>query len=801
MKILKVSLLSLLSLVVLIVLAIFIYLQSLKPQYSGQASIGSLQAETTVHFDTYGVPHIYAENEPDAFRVLGYLHAQERLFQMEMIRRVASGRLSEVLGKEMLDVDKFFRTLGIQKVAQASVIQMMEEADSAYVKAAKAYLEGINEYIKKGKTPIEFSLIGIPKDTFTMEDTYMIAGYMSFGFAEGFKIDPMLTSVKQKLGDQYLKDWAIDWTNGAAKIPVTGMDSGKVASSLAYNHHDIISKIPTATWIGSNGWVVSGNKSASGGVILENDTHMGHSAPGIWYEAHIETPDWGFYGNFVAGFPFAMVGHSRFSGWGLTMFENDDVDFFFEKSNPNDSTQIWVNGAWEKLSYRQETINIKGGETETITIRESTHGPIISDIHEDVKQLSKEPISVWWAFVQQNSRDLKAVYGLAHSKSLVEARHYVSLIYAPGLNVMYGNARGDIAWWATARLPMRPSHVQSKLFLDGSSGKDEYQGFLEFNQNPMSENPTSQFVYSANNQPDSIKGGLYPGYYVPENRAKRISELLAQENAWTVDKMKTMAFDNHGLVDLALAQHLLGVLAKERLDKLETESLAMLTNWKGEYETVAIGPTIYNKWLAFIFELSHRDELGELYDAFVSTHTMKCTIAPFIQNDSSIWWDNIETPDIRETRSDIVFNAYQAAIAQLRKEYGDAPETWAWGNAHVLEYKHLVGDKKPLDRIFNLGPFALSGGNEVINNQGFKLSTEGKHTTSFGPAMRRIIDFSDPENSYSVLPSGQSGYFMSKHYNDQVALYIQGQFRKQLMNKEEIEATAGSTLIFKKVTD
>ena len=318
----------LIAIVTLLVLFGYFFLQSTKPTYSGNLSLNSLNDKVEVKYDTYGIPHIYAKNEHDAYMALGYVHAQERLFQMEMIRRVSTGTLAEILGPDLLKVDKLFRTLGIEEKSKASVEQF-NASDAPYKTATEAYIEGINEFIHDGPTPIEFRIIGIPKRDFTIEDAYNAAGYMSFGFAEGFKVDPVLSVLVGKYGMEYLNDLAIFSTYDSAWIQsYPHMDSTQL-TSLA----PIIEQIPIPLLVGSNSWVVGPDRTKSGKPVFENDTHIGYSQPSVWFEAHLEYPGMSHYGHYLAGFPFSLLGHNHLAAIGLTMFENDDVDFYLEKTD------------------------------------------------------------------------------------------------------------------------------------------------------------------------------------------------------------------------------------------------------------------------------------------------------------------------------------------------------------------------------------------------------------------------------------------------------------------------------------
>jgi len=776
------------------------YLYSLQPQYSGRLALAGLHEKVEVIFDPYGIPHIYGQNEEDVYFALGYLHAQERLFQMEMMRRVAAGRLAEILGEKFVKTDRYFRTLGMVQAADLNAARYFKDPSAPWQKAALAYLAGVNQFIAQGDTPLEFQILGIPKEKFTPRDIYLNGALMAFGFASGFRMDPLVTEAYHKLGWDYLKDWVLGWPPGAQKIPVYPANYSAAAGTLATSINEIMADLPVPAWIGSNGWVVSGKKTSSGKVILANDTHMMYAQPSVWYEAHFEYPGFSFYGNHAAGVPFALIGHNRFAAWGLTMFENDDVDFYQERPNPQNPNQVWFIDHWEDLKIRTETINVKGGHSVSFQVRSSRHGPILNEVDEQVAQTGSDPVAVWWAIKKFPIQTIQALYVLAHSRSIKAARRAASMIDGVGLNVMYGDRKGNIGWWAAAKLIKRPDHVNSKLFLDGASGRDEPLGYYEFSQNPQSENPPTGYVYSANNQPDTLSGKLYPGYYLPEDRARRIVQYLDSAASWSVESTKQMNTDCISTVFTEVTAEILNTLKADSItQKSSTHAKVFQTlrSWNGDHQITDVAPTIFMTLLSYIMENTMADELGDDdFKALNSSHLMKRTIPVIIKNDSSLWWDNIQTREVKETRQMIFSRSFDQAIQALLKKFGPDVSTWHWGKVHTLEHSHPLGLKKPLNYFFNVGPFAARGGNETIANLGFNLNSQGRYPVRFGPAMRIIIDFADIENSLSVNPTGQSGVILSDHYDDQAALFNNGKLRKQMMNRQEIENLAKGTLIF-----
>jgi len=807
MKLVKKILIGLLVLLIVGGIGIFGYIQHLKPQYSGELTLKGINKEVEVLFDDYGIPHIYARSEEDAYFSLGYVHAQDRLFQMEMMRRVGGGRLAEILGPDLIKVDRFFRTLGINKAAEKSVVEFNKQKDKKWAKAATAYLAGVNQFVENGPTPLEYTLIGIPKENFTTTDIYLILGYMSFNFAHGFRTDPIATKILKDYGPKYLNDLAVHWVPGDEMIHNYSAPDSLITDEIAVAVANIVDNLPVPVLIGSNGWAVGPKKTKSGKVIFANDTHIGYAQPSVWYEAHIEYPGFSFYGNHLAGFPFGLVGHTRYSCWGLTMFENDDVDFYIEKENPDNEDQVWEDDHWADMTSRVEVIRVKGGENVEYTVKETRHGPLVNTAMEEVDSLESAPVSVWWAYTKFKNNNLEASYGFSHSKSMEESREAALSISAPGLNVMYGDADGNIAWWAAAKLPRRPRHVNTKVFLDGASGKDEILGYFDSSENPQTENPPWGYVYSANNQPDTIyaeadsgKGTLYPGYYVPEHRAKRILKFLDSDTEWTVDEMKKMSTDVKSDAYPWLAKYLMAILENEKvllLSENHTKAVQVLKHWNGDHQLTDVAPVIYNKFIYNIMHNALADEIGEeTFEVFISTHMFKRSISKLINNEISPWWDDVET-EMVETRNAACADAFDRTIRELEGQLGSDMGKWTWDRVHQITHEHPIGRKGPFDKVFNVGPFPIKGGNEVINNSGYWMNAEGKYNVVYGPAMRIIVDFDDIENSYSILPTGQSGNLFSDHYADQAKMYNEGTFRKQMMNREEIESKQIGLLLLK----
>ncbi|RPD99028.1 penicillin acylase family protein [Aureibaculum marinum] len=790
MRIVKKLLKYVIIFIILVVICAYFFIQHLKPTYEGELNLASLSDKVEVYYDDYGVPHIYAQNELDARRALGYVHAQDRLWQMEVIRRLAAGRLSELFGEKLVRTDKFFSGLGIEE-ASAKTIANLDKNTEAY-KQTIAYLDGINQFIKKGPKPIEFYLLGLDKEEYTLTDVYNVFGYMAFSFAIAHKTDPLLTEIQEKLGADYLEELNIPIYKNSTLLknevnPILEKD-------LAQAVTDIYNNVPVQPFIGSNSWVIGAKKTKKGKVILANDPHIKFGQPSVWYQSHIKTPNYEMYGYNLALTPFPLLAHNRDYAYGITMFENDDVDFYFEINNPENENEYKTPNGYETYKVIDKEIKVKNSESVSYQIKVSKHGPIMNDIIDHISD--EQPIAMSWIYTQLPNKLLEACYGLSHAKSLYGFKEATALIHAPGLNLMYGDVDDNIAWFAAAKLYKLNDSVNTKVILDGASGSDEIIEYLDFTQNPQAINPKSNYVYSANNQPDTIAGVLYPGYYLPEDRAKRIVQFLEAKNDFTKQDVMEMINDVTSAVTPTIVENALSSIKAEDFNDDEKKAIQILQNWDGSYHLNSVAPTIYNRFLYEFLGNTFEDEMVESFELFLNSRVQRKINAVQMAKDSSIWWDDVTTENRVETKRDIVTKSIKDAISFLEKQLGNSPKQWTWNRVHTLEHNHPMGEIAALRKYFNVGPFEINGGSEVINNLTFNLDSTGYYKVTAGPSTRRVIDFSDIENSTTILPTGQSGNVLSPHYKDQAKMYTNGDFVPMLLNEDKIKGFK-TKLVFK----
>lgn len=773
------------------------YLHGKQPQRSGEVALAGLLAPVDVRYDERGVPHIRAASEADMYRALGYVHAQDRLFQMEVGRRLARGELAEVLGPKLLDVDRLFRTLGIGKHAD-QVARGLDPTSASY-KAMTAYLDGVNQYQATHPAPIEFDILGIPKRPFVLADSLSIVGYLAYNFASAFRTEPALTHVRDKLGADYLRVFDLAWHPEGVSEPGPGPVAGLSAADwaglnqVARVSRQLLDGSVAPPFDGSNAWALSGSRTASGKPLLAGDPHMGFSAPAIWYEAHLEAPGLELYGHFQILNPLAVLGHNQRFGWSLTMFLNDDIDLVAEKTNPANPNQVWYQGRWVDLQQREETIAVKGAAPVTLVLRRSPHGPIITDAYPE--NYGKTPVAMWWALLETENPILDAFYELNRADTLAKARQASSKIHAPGLNVVWANAAGDIGWWAAARLPVRPAGVDPVFILDGSQPEADKAAYHPFSDNPQEENPARGYIVSANHQPKPPSGVPVPGYYYPPQRAQRLTLLVRDGAGKKADVAASQAMQLD--VRTGYAQSVLAPLLPELrgfvTDPLERQLLDQLALWDGDYPLDKIEPSVFFQLLYELARGAMADDMGPAqFKNLLGTRALDPALPRLAADANSPWWDDRDTPAV-ETRSDTLKRVWRATIDHLQATFGKDPANWAWGKTHTLTHNHPLGQQKPLDKLFSVGPFAVPGGREIPNALGTSIGP-APWAVSTGPSTRRVIDFADPGASLGINPVGQSGVLFDAHYRDQAATYAAGGYLRQWLADADVAAHTRSTL-------
>jgi len=807
----------------MIMLKIFFYL--CLPDIDGTFHSKEISKETKVLRDQWGIPHIYAENGKDAFFAYGFTVAQDRLFQIEMQSRLARGELAEILGPSLLETDKKFRTYLFSRTAK-QYLEELHRVDPEALELADAFIAGINHFVETQPAPSEFTILGIKPRKFSRLDSMAMMGYMAYSFADGIDCDSMYSLLEEKFPGHDISELFPGYTR---EKPVSIMESQAFYNKKNLSHSltpekkddNLFSSLKNwiagfnrssvsdpdeliklfGTFDGSNSWVIAPSRSKSGRAILANDPHVALANPGVWYEAHIKYPGYENYGYFLPTLPFPVMGHNKHKAWGITMFENDDLDLYHETFHPDNKNLVKYRGKWTKVKIIREKIRVKGQEDVELEIRVTPHGPVITDF---IDEYEGKPVSMFWVYHNVKYSILDFAYRAGNAKNVKEFEKAASLLAAPGLNLSYADKDGNIGWWAAGRCPIRPAHVNGKKVLDGASGRDEILGYLPFSQNPHLVNPASGIIVTANNKSTVKPAGPIKdleGYWCSTDRAARITELLSSREKWSLEELQKVQTNLKSISSEPNSSTLITILEKNRefiskMTENEKEALAALKRWDCIHGVDSVGATIYSMFIYHVFKEALEDEIGKKrFVVYCDTADHWNALKALIKNSKSKFWDNIKT-DEKETRTDVVKKAFSIAVAELEEKLGSSVNDWQWGEIHKIEWVHPIGMQKPMNLIFNIGPYPSPGEAHMINRLKSNFGKHDYRVTSV-PSHRKLVDYSDLGKSFAIQPSGNSGNHESDFYDDQVEMYLSGKYRIMNFTDEQIKKNTKHEMIFK----
>ena len=791
------------------------YLLNRLPNVDGTFSHPSLTAEVTVVRDNWGVPHIEAATAEDAYFAYGFTVAQDRLFQMDLHRRIARGEIAALIASdETKRMDKLARTLLWRKRAQ-EILADETSIDPGFLRIMDAFLAGVNHCIATEPLPLEFDLLKVVPEPFTREDSIAFTGYMAYGFAEGIQGDTLYAMVQQRHPDfdvdalfpRYDREDAVTIMEGVvprtAQMPQnTAATADTHSEGLMLLAREISALSNTfSAFHGSNSWVLGPSRTESGAAILANDPHIEFSNPHVWYEAHIRYGDQQNYGVHLPLVPFPMIAHNEHKAWALTMFENDDTDLYRETFDENDPTRVMYKGEWVPIDRWTETINVMGEPAIELEVSVTPHGPVITDI---IEGYDGPPVSLWWGWLQAEHSGVDAFYKVGLARTHQEVAQALSKWPAPGLNVAYADSAGNIAWWAAARLPIRSKDATGKTTLDGASGNDEVLGYVPFEHNPQLINPPSGLIVTANNLSTVHAVGdiaALEGYWQPSDRAARILYLLNQQEKWTVEQLKAVQLDDYAQAAPAIVPLIVEAVQahNEGLVRTHQQALQALSVWDYHNRANSIGASIYHFVNDAIIEAAAGDELTpQALPVWRALAEGWNSYKAWVGDEHSPIWDDVDSEPI-ETRNEIIAAAFKTAVDRLSDQYGENLGAWAWGGVHTIEFEHPLGDYeqygyRPLRKIFNIGPYPVAGATQDVNNMLWQLEP---YAVTAGPSMRLLIDYADLSDSQIIFPTGNSGHFMSKHFDDQTELFIRGGYRTINFTPEQIAANVEDAMQLK----
>lgn len=782
-------------------------LSSSLPQYTGEISSSKISSNIEVYRDSFAVPYIIAESDEDVAFALGYLHAQERLFTMDLIRRAGEGRLSEILGEKAIPFDKMFRTVGIKR----NISKNLYRYDPIVMKILQAYSNGINEYLKerKGNYAIEFDVLGYQPEQWKPIHSLIVIKMMAWELNISWWTDLSFAELIQKLGKEKVLEILPDYPENAPTIIADNFKYLPAINSTLAETDKSFRKMMgwTGTHIGSNNWVVNANKSVSGKPIIANDPHLAFNAPGKWYAAVIKSPGWNAAGVTLPGVPGIVIGRGENISWVLTNVMNDDADFYVEKLDSL-KTKYFFDSQWENLKITKDTIKIKDSKDEVIEIKETHRGPIISDIHPFNFVYNKEDrhspaISMRWSG-NEFSDEMLGFYKINKAKNWSEFRDGVKHFGIPGQNFVYADAQGNIGYIMGARIPLRSSNNPTLVF-DGTTTENDWKGFVATEEIPAILNPAENFIASANNK--TLKNFKYhiSNLWEPSSRIDRIRELLTSKQKQSVNDFKKYQMDQISpyakIITAYASKAFEGIKVK---DKNLNIALDLLHKWDFDFDKYSQTPAIYSVFLKYLLKNIYHDEMGDdLYNRFVFLANVPYrSLLQILEKPESVWFDDIKTSK-RETREEIIRKSLADALTYLEENFGKDLTNWQWGRMHKVTFKHAFsGNFSLLDKYINIGPSEIGGDGTTLFNteypfaesiEKFAMFRHDEFDNVLGPSMRFIYDFANPDEFYLILTTGQSGNVMSDNYRDQNSLWLNGKYMK--IRTDEISIRKNKSLL------
>jgi penicillin G amidase len=792
MRIFRVFYKALAVIAAVLLLILFIVVSVLKhsavPVCSGEKRLTGLVSDAKAIRDERGVPHIYASNQHDLYFLTGYISAQERLWQMDLIRRATQGRLSEIFGKGYVQTDLFMRSLNIHDKSK----RIVAKADTTILSAMVAYADGVNGWLNEigGKLPLEFRLLHYRPENWTPEDICDIIGYMGWDLASGNLSEELrYYRLAKKLGAEKTRDIMPDW-NIADEVVFPGfeLNDHEISMSMSFiASMEKLEELGIVSFSGSNNWAVSGGRSSTGNSILSNDMHLGFGVPGIWLQMHqVVKGELNVTGVMVPGEPFIIGGHNEQIAWGTTNMGVDDIDLYIEKIDS--SGNYHYNGKWLPLQSREEIIKIKNQDPDTFRIVSTHHGPVISEM----KGINDAALSIKWSGFDE-SDEMKAVYMLNRATCWDEFRNAISNFKSISQNFAYADIRGNIGMNSGGGIPLRKGG--GVMPRSGETDEYDWQGYVPFELLPTEYNPAGGFVSSANQRTVNTDYPFFiSGSFALPYRIKRIREMAAGKEILSIDDFKKMVTDNHSAYAEMLTPLIIKAAEKANFtDTLTQHAVKLLQKWDYTMDAGMVAPTLFEFIHMSMAYNIFGDELGDLYGSKLGSkydfYIYRC-----MTEGADYWVDNINTPQ-KETFDDVIIKSISCAIDTLKRNYGANLSGWNWGNIHHFQLLHPMGSKKLLNKLFGLNSklYSIGGSYHTVEVYAYDKNFNTVH----GASERYIYNAANWDESYAVIPTGTSGNPGSPFYLSQTPAYVKNGFYKDPFTEAAVNAAKRYEMIFR----
>jgi penicillin amidase len=808
------------------------------PKTKGSIQVQGLEARVEIHRNEAGIPHIYAQTEEDMYFAQGYVHAQDRFWQMEFWRRIGAGRLAELFGDEVRGTDMYLRTIGIAHIAE----QEYELYEDTYRRILEAYAAGVNAYILNKKPPelgIEFALLKLMGVTFEIEpwtpvNSLTWVKVMSQNLASNMDAELINIDRIRAVGLDMASDFYIPYLDGmpyiisdeemgytelnrhSAAMPPLSVETE--VHSMLYDTN-LVGGFDSSQGlvfgkgkgIGSNNWVISGSRTSTGSPILANDIHLSVDMPSIWYEIGLHctgekkcTQD--VYGFSFAGFPGVIAGHNGRIAWGLTTLYTDVQDLFVERVNPNNPNQYLFNGEWHDMDITSEEISVhRKDDPYRMLVRRTRHGPIVTD-HGYMfdysgfgiapqspfpENLQLTALSLCWTALQPGTA-LKSVVLINRAQNFNEFREALRYWDTPAHNFVYADVDGNIGYQAPGLTPIR-ARGDGQVPVPGWTDEYEWIGYIPYDDMPSVLNPEKGYIVTANNP---VVSYAYP--YLMEKwsgasyRAKRIIEMIETAgNDITVQDIKRMQADYTNLLPSQITP-LLETISFEDED-LESARRRLLA-WDADMHKDSPEAALYGYFHQSLIEKTFKDQLTE--KLWPPKGPVDLLVLLLMDEPESPWWDDVTTLDIRETRDDMLVGAFEKGFMRARKELGDNFERWRWGDVFTVDFKNMTFGESGIgviENFFNRGPFPMNGGITQVNQATWRF--DEPFNITLVAASRHIVDLGDVSNSFSMHTTGQSGHPTHRHYDNLIERWLNVEYHRALWDKEDVEESSKQRLL------
>lgn len=765
---------------------------------NGKLQLAGLKASVEVVRDKWGVPHLYASNMEDLMFAQGFVQAQDRFWQMEFQRRLAAGRLSEVLGEPALLADKVMRRFDLKRAATRDYEAMSGE-ERGYI---MRYAEGITAFIKQKKWPLEISILRYKPEDWQPLDTLMWSKVMAIGQSGNFEAELLRAQLVQKVGPEMAARLEPLETLDLPQILPVGADYSGINFDAMLAEFSALHELSGVTGAGngSNNWVVDGTKSVTGKPLLANDPHISTSMPGVWYEMHLHAPDFDVAGVTLPGTPFVVVGHNRHIAWGVTNTMADYQDGYIEKVDPANPKRYEYKGEWHEFESWSEEIKVKGKPAMHKEFFRSVHGPVLSDFNPNFLSENgtapEKPVACRWTLYEV-STGFRALIKLNRAKNWSEFRDAMRDWDIPSLSFVYGDTEDNIGFQYAGRIPIR-GKGKGMLPSPGHTGEYDWVGFVPFEELPSVYNPDSHMAYTANNQ---MVDNSYPYHlgseYVGGWRAKRIRTLLNAKEKLSLEDFRRIQFDQYSEPGHIFARQMLKL---EPADDWQRHALSYFRTWDGQLGVTSVAGALYKMT---IYKLLHQifvPLLGEpLADKYMGVGEGLAPLNIFSGLPGPMVIRLIEKNDSwllpeGQTWEQAMQLALNEAIAELRNRFGDDMSGWEWGKLHTMQYNHPLGAVKPLDRVFNRGPQPIGGDTDTVWQTGYGAKDGDFVANGPSASFRGLFDLGDLDRSMIGVTGGQSGSPFSPHYFDQAEQWIEGELHPMIFNRDELTTNTEGTL-------